>query len=365
MPAPECRNLTCKFGSCGKPNRTDGPYDLYCVFHKSAADMQNYTPRQMSSLVRSVRSFTTSGRKDTVLMAYAALDAAVPGLGDTIRARVDRLNEQEQKKVKPPVKRKLVTDGSSSPARPGGVVASSSSSSSKSSSSSSSSSADSATICNAATASVPAGMCASSSSSCNQVRLPQECLNQGRFGLCSEFALAVCGSSTLLFKYNLMVEADSLLRKWLEEIVPDKAFWPDQMADVIPEIITRKSFLWFKMILHVTELRGYDDARRVVDKCVGFKCVAIVSQLQPQCNHSMAAMCSAPDGILCYNTWGDDCREPTLLVSRDAFVKAYFVDVRITNMWAPTHDADTAKHRIQWVAGEPDRTGMWKRMTGA
>ena len=72
------------------------------------------------------------------------------------------------------------------------------------------------------------------------------------------------------------------------------------------------------MALKVNKLRDYDHAKVVVDRCVGFKCVTIVVKLQ-RGNHTMAAMCADPNGdyILCYNTWGDDTKHPTMMVSRD------------------------------------------------
>ena len=101
MPAPECQNQSCKFGAHGGPNKTDGPEDMFCVFHKDKDTMIGYTSHQQRSLVRSVRNFIASGRKETVNDAYAVLNATVPGLGDQIRDRVDRLeNEDKRKGVK-------------------------------------------------------------------------------------------------------------------------------------------------------------------------------------------------------------------------------------------------------------------------
>ena len=60
-------------------------------------------------------------------------------------------------------------------------------------------------------------------------------LDQGNFGLCSEFALATCAAHSLQCKHGLFRSDETLLDKWHNNAMPPKAMWPDECANFIGE----------------------------------------------------------------------------------------------------------------------------------
>ena len=92
------------------------------------------------------------------------------------------------------------------------------------------------------------------------------------------------------------------------------------------------------------ELTSMEAVRAQIFRSCGFWNVIVVAQFYDQ-THSMAAIHPTASGneIICLNSGGSD-NSPTVKISKDAFLKGYFVNVWIKTSWAPGPEG---KHAVE------------------
>lgn len=187
--------------------------------------------------------------------------------------------------------------------------------------------------------------------------LPAEQLDQGQFGWCSFFALAVAASGALLAKYKIFVEPQRLLDSWLGDDVPDKSAWPDDAARQVCGFKVKKPNRIYEMSVHTMALEDFQKTARLVWRAAGFKLVVLVMKMPSGRSHSVVALRWCEDGsLLCQNSWGED--EPLLTVQTQSFLKAYFVDVCVDRAWGPTGPDGSRTDTCQAPAQSP----LWKEL---
>ena len=182
-------------------------------------------------------------------------------------------------------------------------------------------------------------------------------LDQGSFGLCSEFALATAVSNVLKLKYHFCFSSELILTTWLAVMVPSKAAWPDAMASNIGSFKMHSPDTIYEFSLRVAEKRtNFTAVCQLVHAFAGFATIVIVAALE-RGNHSMTAVrwCFSDGALLCLNSWG--ClTEPFVKVTEATFIKAYTVDVAICQTWTP------AEKVIVKQATNIDESAEWSFM---
>jgi hypothetical protein len=309
-----CKNDTCVFGALGIKAGTTGSKKT-CAICQSEAELRQLSPQAKAALARVISTMQQQeGREEHIAQAYRHI-GCVPELLEYVQKVV---RENVEKAAGKGVDKDEIARHEGEP--PGSVQA-------------------------------PAldrrGF----------RHLPTEQLDQGEFGWCSFFALAVTTSGALLAKYKLFVEPQRLLDSWLGDAVPDKSAWPDFAARQVSGFKVKKPNRIYEVSVHATTLEDFQTTARLVWRSAGFKLVVLVVNMPSGGNHSVVALRWCEDNsLLCQNSWGGD--EPLLTVQKQTFVKAYFVDVSVDRAWGPNGANGSRTDTCQ----VPEQSLMWKEL---
>ena len=164
------------------------------------------------------------------------------------------------------------------------------------------------------------------------IALPQETLSQGRFGLCSAYAVATATSHSLGAKYSLCIGASRLVDRWIDHL-PHKAMWPHDFANSLHSWSLKTDAFHYVVRLKYAICEDFDKAGEVVKRCGGWRCVVVVMSFDDERNHSVVAIKFNNNGTLtCQNSWGEN-DHPFLIVGRQNFCKAFFFDPIVEETW--------------------------------
>lgn len=173
-------------------------------------------------------------------------------------------------------------------------------------------------------------------------RLVKESLDQGKMPLCSAYASAVALSHALAAKYEIVVEPQRIVDRWMDGGVPSKPQWPDdflasrgtvRLTGLSNSFVVRAS-----TIVYTT----FEQTAAMVKRTAGFRCVVVVAfhpDGEPRDGkwptHSLVAIRQAAGGdLLCQNSWGNETR-PIVRVPREHFVKAFLIDPFVVDFCVP------------------------------
>lgn len=171
-------------------------------------------------------------------------------------------------------------------------------------------------------------------------------MNQGRFGLCSQFALATCAAHAIQAKYGFFVSDKSLLDVWHNRAIPPKKMWPAECVAFIGDFRFRcaKAFHGLRLSLHV--LDSWSKFCTCVTAFAGFRCILVVAYMDDalQFTHSMAAIRINQGNLsaTCQNSWGPDDKPCPQICPRQ-FVKAWAVEPCIFETVVPTESGKQQK----------------------
>ena len=163
-------------------------------------------------------------------------------------------------------------------------------------------------------------------------------LDQGKFGLRSEFALATCAAHSLQCKYGLLLSDETLLDKWHNNSIPPKAMWPDECAGFIGEFRHQWPTAIHSISLILHPAGNWKHFCDMVHAFAGFRCAVVVASIGPpedRSNHSMSAIhWNQCDGnLVCQNSWGCNL-SPFVEIHSSDFVRGWVVEVVISRQAA-------------------------------
>ena len=165
-------------------------------------------------------------------------------------------------------------------------------------------------------------------------------MNQGQFGLCSQFALATCAAQAIQVKYGLWVSDETLLDIWHSQALPTKRMWPVDCANFIGDFHFRcaTAFHRPRLKLHIM-LDTWAKFCTCVTAFAGFRCVIVVAYMDESFSstHSMGAVRvnQHNSSATCQNSWGPDDK-PLLQICQRKFVNAWAVEPCIFESVVPT-----------------------------
>ena len=185
-------------------------------------------------------------------------------------------------------------------------------------------------------------------------RLVKESLDQGNMPLCSAYASAVALSHALAAKYELVVEPQRIMDRWLDGGVPSKPQWPDDFLAARGTVRLTGLSISFAVRANTIVYTTFEKTAHMVKRMAGFRCIVVVafnSDREPVDGkwptHSLVAIRQAAGGdLLCQNSWGNEAR-PIVRVSRDEFCKAFLIDPSVLGFCVPLES------RIEMVEGPP------------
>ena len=185
-------------------------------------------------------------------------------------------------------------------------------------------------------------------------------LDQGKFGLCSEFALATCAAHSLQCKYGLFLSDETLLDKWHNNSIPPKAMWPDECAGFIGEFRHQWPTAIHSISLILHPAGNWKHFCGMVHAFAGFRCAVVVASIGPpedRSNHSMSAIhWNQCDGnLVCQNSWGCNL-SPFVEIHSSDFVRGWVVEVVISSSVVPTTEGKQQK------IGPPPAKPEWQRL---
>lgn len=184
-------------------------------------------------------------------------------------------------------------------------------------------------------------------------------LDQGSFGLCSEFSLATCAAHSLQCKYGLFLSDETLLDKWHSNTIPPKAMWPDECASFLGEFRRQWPFTIHTMSLTLHPAQHWKHFCHMVHAFAGFRCAIVVASIGPpgdRGNHSMSAIhWNQCDGkVVCQNSWGCNLN-PFIEIHSSDFVRGWVVEVVISSTVVPK---DGKQQKIAPPPAKPE----WQRL---
>jgi hypothetical protein len=158
-------------------------------------------------------------------------------------------------------------------------------------------------------------------------------LDQGQFGLCTEYALALATSQALQVKYNKWYKAKSILDTWHNTAIPPKAMWPVDCANFVGKFCMHSRTGISHFILDLMPLDTWSKVCKAVSLFAGYRCIVIVAKLsadvggEQHSTHSMVGVhWNYSDlTIACQNSWGTEAH-PFVNVNQESFVEAWLVN---------------------------------------
>ena len=166
-------------------------------------------------------------------------------------------------------------------------------------------------------------------------RLYSETANQGRFGLCSQYALAVAVSHALQGRYRMNEEPQRLLDIWQNRRLGDAA-WPDDAAKLIGVFALKQESAFYRVSIQTSTLNNFNEAASRIHRSGGYRHILVVADVGSG-THSMVGTHWNADGtVSCQNSWGVDIGcQPMIDVSLSAFHKAFVINVQIEAKFQP------------------------------
>lgn len=104
-------------------------------------------------------------------------------------------------------------------------------------------------------------------------------LNQGSFGLCSQFALATCAAHAYQLKYRMYVSDEALLSLWHQAAIPSTPMWPKQCAAFVGNFRLRSPRSFHNVAIQLRAVRDWNHLCGCIKAFAGFRCLLLVSQL--------------------------------------------------------------------------------------
>lgn len=184
-------------------------------------------------------------------------------------------------------------------------------------------------------------------------------LNQGRFGLCSQFALATCAAQAIQMKYGMWVSDEMLLDIWHSTALPNKKMWPSDCVAFIGDFHFRCVTAFHRLRLKLHTLDTWSKFCACVTAFAGFRCVIVVAYMDETLSstHSMAAVRVNQHNMsaTCQNSWGPDDK-PLLQICQRKFVNAWLVEPCIFESLVPTESGKQQK------IGTPNPEDEWVKL---
>ena len=131
-----------------------------------------------------------------------------------------------------------------------------------------------------------------------------EMLYQGRFGLCSAYAVAVGMAGAIQCRYGLWVEGSKIIDRMIDDRIPTKGQWPHDLIDATVTVRVMTSCTILGLTPACIHIDSFGTAARAVHRFAGFRCVVVVAKIG-ESTHSMVAIAwEWGDAIVCQNSWG-------------------------------------------------------------